>query len=299
MVRLLPILALIASISAQAEPWFDGKPQYADDASRTLAHQVLAAHGGMQAMADAESLKFSFFTKVVGGQMPFYSIEAVDLESGDAYMDWPFWDATIAWNDGQLWSHQWPMPMPAGFFIRLTTSFITLPWQMNADSANVGPVSSGRLPQDETDYDILRVTFDERSPSIPGTFYEVFVDPETRLMKAVRFDINHPGMVANPSQPIGPNIHVFEEYRRFDGLLIPTFYMSYGRGSANGGTSNAYHFAWDLSLDQPFDTERLDAPEGATFDDVSMQWWQSSGQSALTGAIAIQTDPEPLSGDVK
>ena len=118
-------------------------------------------------------------------------------------------------------------------------------------------------------------------------------------MKAVRFDINHPGMVANPSQPIGPNIHVFGEYRRFDGLLIPTFYMSYGRGSANGGTSNAYHFAWDLSLDQPFDAARLDAPEGAMFDDVSMKWWQSSDHSAPTAAIAIQAGPELIQGDAK
>ncbi len=125
MLRLLTILLLIASASADASPWFDGSPEYADSASAALARQVLEAHGGMQAMAAATSLKFSFFTKVIGGQMPFYSIEAVDLESGNAYMDWPLWNATIAWNDGQLWSHQWPMP--AGFFIRLT-SFITLPW---------------------------------------------------------------------------------------------------------------------------------------------------------------------------
>ena len=299
MLRLLTALVLLAAAPIQANPWFAGSPQYTDEASSALARRVLDAHGGMQAMAAAESLKFSFFTKVVGGQMPFYSVESVDLETGNAYLDWPFWNATIALHDGKLWSHQWPMTMPAGFFIRLTTSFITLPWLMQADAANVGPVSTDRLPDDDTIYDVLRVTFDQRSPSIPGTFYEVFVDPDTHLMKGVRFDINHPGMVANPSQPIGPNMHVFGEYRRFDGLLIPTFYLSYGRGSANGGTSNAYHFAWDLSLDQPFDTARLDAPEGARFDDVSMQWWQSSDQAAVTGAIAIQAGPEFSQGDTK
>jgi len=297
MLRLLPILALIASASTQANPWFDGNPEYADDASEKLAQQVLEAHGGMQSMADAESLKFSFFTKVIGGQMPFYSIEAVDLATGNAYMDWPLWNATIAWKDGELWSYQWPMPMPAGFFIRLTASFITLPWQIHADTANIGPVSTGRLPEDDTVYDVLRVTFDDRSPSIPGTFYEIFIDPESRLMKGIRFDINHPGMVANPGQAIGPNFHVFGEYRKFDGLVIPTFYMSYGRGSANGGTSNAYHFAWDLSLNQPFDSGRLDAPEGATLDQVSMQWWQLPDQYAQTDAM--QSAPEYVQGDVK
>jgi len=299
MLRLLTTLVLLASMPALANPWFAGNPEYTDDASKALAGQVLEAHGGMQAMASAESLKFSFFTKVVGGQTPFYSVETVDLKTGNAHLEWPFWNAAIGLHDGKLWSHQWPMPMPAGFFIRLTTSFMTLPWLMQANAANVGPVSTDQLPDDDTVYEVLRITFDERSPSIPGTFYDLFVDPETRLMKAIRFDINHPGMVANPSQPIGPNVHVFGEYRRLGGLVIPTFYKTYGRNSANGGTSNAFHFAWDLSLDQPFDTARLAAPEGARFDDISMQWWQSSDQAALNDAVAIEAIPEFFQGDTR
>ena len=287
MLRLLLILMLIASASAQATPWFDGTPGFADEASRSLAEKVLQAHGGMQPMTEAKSLQFNFFTKVIGGPMPFYSFEAVDLATGDAYIDWPFWDATVAWKNGELWSKQWPMPMPAGFFIRLTTSFITLPWQIHADGANIGPVRQATLPEDDKLYDVLRITFDQRSPSMPGTFYDMFIDPESGLMKGVRFDINHPGMVANPSQPLGPNFHVFDEYRKFDGLVLPTFYKSYGAGSANGGGSNAYHFAWDVRLDQPFDTSRLVAPADAVQDAVSMKWWQSNKQQSQNSAIAI------------
>jgi hypothetical protein len=287
MLRLLLILTLIASASAQASPWFDGTPDFADEASRSLAEKVLLAHGGMQPMTEAKSLQFNFFTKVIGGPMPFYSFEAVDLATGNAYIDWPFWDATVAWKNGELWSKQWPMPMPAGFFIRLTTSFITLPWQINADGANIGPVRQATLPEDDKLYDVLRITFDQRSPSMPGTFYDMFIDPESGLMAGVRFDINHPGMVANPSQPLGPNYHVFGEYQKFDGLVMPTFYKSYGAGSANGGGSNAYHFAWDVRLDQPFDTARLIPPADAVQDAVSMKWWQSSKQQSRNSAIAI------------
>jgi len=291
MLRLLLILTLIASASAQAAPWFDGTPDFTDEASRALAAKVLQAHGGMQPMNEAKSLQFSFFTKMIGGPMPFYSFEAVDLATGDAYIDWPFWDATVAWKDGQLWSKQWPMPMPAGFFIRLTTSFITLPWQINADGANIGPVRQATLPEDDKVYDVLRITFDQRSPSIPGTFYDLFIDPESGLMKAIRFDINHPGMVANPAQPIGPNIHVFGEYKKFGGLVIPTFYKTYGAGSANGESSSAYHFAWDVRFDQPFDSSRLEAPEDAVLDAVSMQWWQSHEKYSQVQNSAIAIDP--------
>lgn len=264
---------LLGLRTAAADPWFDGSPEYVDEQSRALATAMLTAHGGMAPMSAAKSLQFDFFTKVIGGPMPFYSLESVDLENGNAYIEWPFWNSRVAWNDGELWSHQWPMPMPAGFFIRLTTSFITLPWQINADSANVGPVSSGQVPDDETVYDVLRVTFDHRSPTIPGTFYDIYVDRDTRLMKAIRFDINHPGMVANPNQPIGPNVHVFGEYRQFDGLILPTFYKTYGTGAANGAPSNAYHFVWNVTLDQSFDNAGLVAPADSVIDTLSMQWW--------------------------
>jgi len=291
------LLLLLASGAAHAGPWFDGSPDYADEASRQLAAGLLAAHGGMQPMSEAESLQFNFFTKMIGGPMPFYSYEAVDLENGNAYIEWPFWESRVAWKDGELWSHQWPMPMPAGFFIRLTTSFMTLPWQIHANSANVGPVRTGLLPEDETVYDILRVTFDDRSPSIPGTFYDIYVDPETSLMKGIRFDINHPGMVANPSQPLGPNFHVFAEYRQFDGLILPTSYMSYGTGSANGGASNAYHFAWNVRLDEPFDESKLNAPDGAVIDAVSMDWWRSNKREPMASAVVIDPVSEQITGD--
>ena len=288
------MLAFLASGVAQAAPWFDGSPEYADDASRQLAASLLEAHGGMQPMQDAKSLQFNFFTKANGGPNPFFSFEAVDLATGNAYLEWPDWNASVALHDGELWSHQWPMPMPAGFFIRLTTSFITMPWQMQANSANVGPVSQGQLPNDDMIYDVLRITFDQRSPSIPGTFYDLYIDTETHVMKGIRFDINHPGMVANPSQPLGPNFHVFFEHRQFDGLILPTSYVTYGQGS--GDAAGAYHFAWNVRLDEPFNEAKLDAPDGAVRDQVSMDWWQSSNKEEMASAIVIDSMIEEFSG---
>jgi len=287
MLKTIMILILLGSAPVLADPWFDGLPEYTDDSARELAEAVLAAHGGMQPMQEAKSLQFRFFTKVVGAPTPFYSFEAVDLATGNAYVDWPLWDATIALNDGELWSHQWPMPMPAGFFVRLTTSFLTLPWQIQADGAHVGPVSRDYLPDDDKEYAVLRITFDARSASIPGTYYDLFVDPESKLMKGIRFDINHPAMVATPGQALGPNYHVFDEYRKFSGIVLPTFYLSYGSGIRAGGKSNAHHFVWDVSLDVPFANDRLAAPEGARRDTVSMDWWRSSKHSPQSSTSTL------------
>ena len=277
MLRILLAFLLVAAGPALAGPFFAGEPEYHDDASRELAAELLSAHGGMAPFAASPSVKFSFFTKMLGNPNPFYSHEALDLSTGAATIDWPFWNATIGWDGDQVWARNWPMPLPAGFFVRLSSSFLTLPWQIHSDSANIGPSFRGQLPDDQTDYDVLRVTFDHRHPGIPGTFYEIFVHPETRLMAGLRFDINHPGMVANPAQPLGPNFHIFGDYRTFNELVIPTFYKSYGQGSGKGGTSSAYHFVWDMKFDQAFETLRAEAPADAQIDQVSTNWWQSGG----------------------
>lgn len=292
--RPIIILLILGNTPLQASPWFLGTPQFADDASQSLAEAMLAAHGGMQPMSAARSLQFEFFTKMMGGPIPFYSREAVDLGTGNAYIEWPYWKSTVALKNGHLWSHDWPMPMPAGFFVRLTTSFITLPWQIHSDAANVGPSRTGTLPEDDSTYDVLHVTFDRRSPGIPGTFYDIYIDRETRLMKAIGFDINHPGMVANPGQPLGPNYHVFNEYREFNGLILPTFYQTYGSGTAKTEATSAYHFVWNVAVDKPFDDEKLNAPDGATTDRMSMDWWQIDNND-VQAAVAI----DPVSRTVK
>jgi hypothetical protein len=173
------LLTLSISPSALAQLWFDGEPDYVDEDSKALASKLLEAHGGMEPMNSASSLQFNFFTKMIGNPTPFYSFETLDLDSGRAYVDWPFWNATIGWDREQVWSRNWPMPLPAGFFVRLTSSFLTLPWQMHADNANIARAAQAKLPEDETLYDILRITYDNRNPGIPGTFYEVFIHPET------------------------------------------------------------------------------------------------------------------------
>ncbi len=282
-------LIVLLPLTTIAGPWFDGEAEFTDDESRQLAAKILQAHGGMAPMAAAKSIRLDFFTKVSGAPNPFYTVERIDLANGNALVKWPFWNASMGWDGETLWSHQWPMPMPAGFFARLTTSFVTLPWQIQADGANVGPVGIDRLPNDDTDFQVLRITFDERNPSIPGTFYDLYIDPDTHLMQGLRFDINHPGMVANPSQPLGPNFHVFGDYRSIDGMMIPTFYLSYGKGSAQGGSSNAYHFAWNIRFDEAFDVTDLEAPSGAQQDDVSMSWWQTvnNASPATTSTVGV------------
>ena len=118
------------------------------------------------------------------------------------------------------------------------------------------------------------MTFPEQSASAPGDYYELYIDPSTHLLKAVGFNITHPGMVANRNQALGPIVHVFEEYAVLDGLTLPSYYVSFGFNPRNRNTSNAIHVVFDVRIDEPFDEARMVRPSDAITDDQTMEFWE-------------------------
>lgn len=222
--------------------------KYADPQTRVIVEEMIAAHRGIQAWDNIESFSYMFFTKNWGNAEPWLSRETVDPRSGRAYLDWPVLDASIVWDGSTVWAVGWPVPLSPGFFSRLTYSFITLPWQTQQPGVRLEAIGTGRIPNDETDFVTVRMTFDHQTPSSPGNYYQLYIDPDSHLLRAVEFNITHPGLAANPEQPLGPNLHVFEEHREFDGLTLPVFYVSYGFNQRNASTSNAVHYVFDLSL---------------------------------------------------
>ena len=272
------IIAALSVTALQAKPLFDSAPTFADEESRQIAMQLLKAHGGMLPWQTAKSLQFQFFTKMINNPKPFYSKEYLDLNTGAALIDWQFFNSQVAWDTKQVWASNWKLPLSPGFFVRLTSSFITLPWQIHQQDMRVGPAGIGHLPEDVTPYTTLKVTMASPNPSMPGTFYEIFIDRKSGLMRGVRFDINHPGMVQNPDQPLGPNIHVFDEFRRMDGLVLPTFYHTFGQGNGSGTNTRAYHFVWDITLRKPFPDLTKIRPSHAEVDTISTKWWQQVEQ---------------------
>ena len=273
-------LMLTATAAIADSRKFSGAPAYESEAARQAVMGMIEAHGGLEPWAEVDTLRFQFFTKVIGAptpQPPFYSIETTSIATGDVILDWPWFGAETVWSGEEVWSRNWPIPpLPPGFFTQLTTSFITLPWLTQTDGVTISGPIKDRLPEDAHDpklYDVVHMTFDHPNPSIPGEFYDIFIDPDTHLMKAVRFNITHPGMVRIAGQNIGPNFHVFSEYQNIGGLKIPVYYYTYGSGAAPSQDVNALHVVFGLQLDATFDEDRLARPEDAIVDVETTNWW--------------------------
>lgn len=277
-IRTLLLAAIIAStsaVSADAEQRFgDGDPRYESEDTKTLIEAMVAAHGGLAAWDDVSAMRFEIITKVIGtGQAPTYSIETTNMKTGAAYLDYPFWNAQVAWDTEEVWSQNWPLPLPPGFFTGLTTSFITLPWLTQNEGVALSAPYPGTLPGDETLYRVVRMTVDDPGPTIPGEYYELFINEETKLLAGIGFNITHPFMMRIASQPIGPNYHMFSEYQTVGGLVIPTYYETNGYNAQSGGITRAMHAVFGIDLSSAFDAERLKRPADAVTDESTSEWW--------------------------
>jgi hypothetical protein len=263
---------------AKAAPKFSGTPIYESDEARALVEDMIAAHGGMSAWDGVETLQFHFFTKVVNPNAsppPFYSIETTRLSDGAAHIEWPLINAQTVWDGKTLWSENWNVgPLPAGFFIQLTTSFITLPWLTQTDGVTISAIEEKSWPGSDVTFPTVRMILNRRAPMIPGEFYDLFIDPETKRLKAIGFNITHPGMVRIAGQSIGPNYHVFKEYTRVGNAVLGSYYETIGSPAANGLTTRAIHNAFRFRQNIALTDDKLKPGPNAIVDEESMNWWK-------------------------
>ncbi len=270
-------VALAGGAMSAADPMFAGTPTYESDAARELVEQMIEAHGGLDAWDGVETLQFKFFTKVIfkdAGPPPFYSVETTRLSDGATVIDWPLLDARTVWNGETVWSENWNVgPLPAGFFTHLTTSFLTLPWLTQSDGATISDVVHKSWLSSDVAYPTVRLTFDRRGPMIPGEYYDLFIDPDTKRLKAIGFDITHPGMVRIAGQSIGPNYHIFEEYSQVGEAVLGSYYETLGTPAGDGPITRAIHNAFQFRVNAPLDEADLTPGENARVDDESATWW--------------------------
>lgn len=276
----LSAISVFATAQAWADQMFSGSPEYETPEAQELVEAMLAAHGGIEPWQNVDAIRFNFFTKTIGApgpnpQPPFYSIETTRLSDGAARLEWPFFGAVSGWDTETIWSENWPIPpLPVGFFTGLTTSFMTLPWLTQTDGVHISAPYEATLPGENVTLPVVRVTFDFQGPEIPGDYYEVFIDPDTHLIRAIGFNITHPRMLELAGQSIGPNYHIFREYTRRDGLVIPSYYDTRGSRLDSDQIVGAIHVAWNINLNAQLSDEDVAPPEGAALDERTLEWWQ-------------------------
>ena len=253
-------------------------PAYASPETEELIQNVLKAHGGMEEWKKVKTLRFRVFTKVLNSNAPpFLSTEMVETTTGSSLLEWTLMDATTVWNGKEVWSKGWKIDgLPPGFFSHLSYAFITLPFRTQDEGVKLEAPEKGKIPGKTDEYITVRMTYAKQNPNIPGNYYRLYIDPKTNLIRALEFNITHPGMVENPGQAIGPNFHVFEDYDKVGEIVLPIYYVTKGTDANGNPTDGAIHSIFDISVNRPPDPARLKKPAGAVVDTQTMEFWRGN-----------------------
>lgn len=118
-------------------------------------------------------------------------------------------------------------------------SLISLPWLSQMDQVNLEYRGTGSLPLEREHHEIVRITFESERENPHEGYYELYIDPETKLLRGVRQATVLPKLPGTefhlgvPSLPV-PILHVFKTYEVVDGLVIPSSFASYLQGKLLG-----------------------------------------------------------------
>lgn len=242
--------------------------------AQDVCHMMIEAHGGMEKWASAPTVSLQH--ELTSPQDPddvWRSIEVTEQGSRRSYQEWPLEEARIASDGKETWSLNWKRKNPPKFMVNLAYYFLNLPWITQDNGVNLNYEGLGRFPTAEKDYWKVRMTFDAGVGESPDDYYTIFVDPESHRMAATEFVVTYGAMldlfqVPEEVTAIGPLYHVYDEFGRFDGLVVPTSYRTF---FVNAERLYGNHTVSHISFTQSFDASRLQRPKGAIVDQSSNQ----------------------------
>jgi len=221
-----------------------------------VVRRMIEAHGGMQAWHAAPSV--SFTDRWGDGLSTRVTVEQGGRRS---HIQEVGTSARMAWDGERAWSLAWK-GAPPRFAARLSYYFLDLPWLTQDPGVNLADRGPGRLWDDPTPYTTVMMTFDEGVGDTPDDTFELYIHPETHLLKACRYVMTYRAVLPPGAEKAPAHVVVFDQHATVNGLVVPTRFTVYGMDHSVLTTCSVT----DWSFDQPFDATLVAMPAGAVMD---------------------------------
>src|SRR5215471_6702200 len=197
-------------------------PVQAAESPRQIVDSMIAAHGGMEKWVSAPTVSFESEMIPAGEKGGILSQVTVEQGRRRTYHDLPALSARLAWDGEKAWSENWKLPIPPRFLALLHYYFADLPWLTRDPGVRLASEGTSKLPGDSTDYLTVRMTFDEGVGDSPRDYYVLFVDPQTRRLRAIEYIVTYAGVLPEGVNSSPPNLLFYEEHATVNGLVVPT-----------------------------------------------------------------------------
>jgi hypothetical protein len=238
-----------------------------------LARRVVEAHGGIPHWMAVRTVRYTEKLTFAGQDKPWVSTETV--EEGPLrrlYQDWKNHGGSLTWDGKEVWTVDWNLPNPPALMPYLNYYSLITPWLVFTPGVSVEDSGEATIPGgDGTRYPsfTLRFAIDTTLPPV-ASFYKILVDPKTGRMKATTYAISYGPFLDRLGLPpqateTEPITHVYDEFTRVGGLLLPSRYHTV----ASDGSPVGSHEVTGWELNVPFDESRMKKPPNAVVDTAS------------------------------
>lgn len=264
-----PIALCLALGSIGDRPRAEQGPRYANEASKKIVEQMVAAHGGLGRWQAAGSVTYDhifFNPNVPSGASPFtVTQEQIEPETGRSRQSWPLVGADVAFDGNEVWSSDWRSPQDPPFMVHYFYYFVHLPWLSQRPGVVLGEPGQGRLPGHEQELITIAMEF-ESAPTVGKTAkdsYRLYIDPDDYRLRGYEFSwawkpmMEAMGMADR--EVFGPMLRVISAYEDVGGLIVPSRFDTVSQD----GTPHGYHLIFDYETTAAFDLAALARPPGA------------------------------------
>lgn len=223
-----------------------------------IIHDMIAAHGGMEAWRNAPAVSFS---DRWGDETSRSTAFVVEQSNRRAYFNLAGTESSGAWDGTKAWGVNWTEGTPVRFLALLNYYFINLPWLTQDPGVILGEPGTGRLPGDSTEYVTVMMTFAPGTGDTPEDYYRLYIHPETKMLRACDYIVTYQSLLEAGQTSTPEHCLVYDEMTTADGLRVPAHFTIY-----EGDQVYAACTVSDYSLTRPFDETRMVLPDRAVID---------------------------------
>src|SRR5688572_11564909 len=254
-------LALMVAGCAKKEASDRSRSGAREDSVPTIVHEMIAAHGGMDAWKSAPTVSFED-EFVVAGAPPSVSRVVVEQGPRRAHIQYPAKGTVAACDGDSCWSRNWNEPLPPRFVMLLNYYFLNLPWLTMDPGVKLAEQGTGTFGSDSARTNTVMMTFQPGTGDTPNDYYRLHIDPVTKRLRGYQYIATYraimpPGAASSPE-----NTLVYDSLATVSGLLVPVKYTIYGPDQKSIATCTIRNWSFARS----FEESRLTMIPGAVMD---------------------------------
>ncbi|HET6349984.1 MAG TPA: hypothetical protein VFH88_12965 [Candidatus Krumholzibacteria bacterium] len=224
---------------------------------------MIDAHGGMASWRSAKTVYFECESRSPRDSVATTAHVMVDNRTRRAYLDFPETGQSMAWDGKRAWSMHWTRHTPPRFLALLNYYFLDLPWLTMDPGVKLTVAGTDTLWGDPTEFNVVNMTFMPGTGDTPRDTYRLYIDPASKQLKACAYTVTYRALLPDSVQSTPEHILVYEDYKKVDGMLMPSRYTIYSTDHQPLSTCSVDEWAFD----KPFDESRMQMPDSAVVDE--------------------------------